>query len=397
MALLVLIAGVTALGKLPPVRTATFEPVHLAAVDALIMTGTDMHVVDQAWMDIATDHYIQPALGGDYVPYPLSTPEEFWPFGGITDRVFDVSVRQGLADLDTAIAAMQAAHSAAGHPDAPTLVFGYSQSAIIATLEKRKLAAAADAGTPVPPVAFVIIGNPNRPNGGLNARFPGLVLPGWTFSGPTPTNTPFQTVDVARQYDFFADFPRYPLNLLADLNSVMGLYTHNYTMTTLNPADPAYDPNTVVQQVGDTTYYLVPTEHLPLLQPLRDIGIGVRLADAVEPTLRVLVELGYDRTTPYGQPAPAEAFPAIDITKLESDLAAAVREGIASLTAPIPPAQRPPAAVEPGTSTTNELARSARRAVHASTISRAYSPSSKQPTARTPQRRGVSLPTKHAT
>ena len=53
------------------------------------------------------------------------------------------------------------------------------------------------------PVSFVLIGNPNRPNGGILQRFEGLTVPfaGITFDGATPTNTDFKTVDITRQYD----------------------------------------------------------------------------------------------------------------------------------------------------------------------------------------------------
>ncbi|OOK63797.1 PE-PPE domain protein, partial [Mycobacterium kansasii] len=44
-----------------------------------------------------------------------------------------------------------------------------------------------------------------------------------------------------------------------------------------------------------TTYMLLPSEHLPLLEPLRGI-VPAPLLDLVEPDLRVIIELGYDRT-----------------------------------------------------------------------------------------------------
>ena len=77
-------------------------------------------------------------------------------------------------------------------------------------------------------------GDPNLPNGGLVARFPGLYIPilDWSFNGPEPTDTQFDTVVITRQYDFFADFPLYPLNLVADLNAVLGVfYVHLYPST----------------------------------------------------------------------------------------------------------------------------------------------------------------------
>ena len=44
-------------------------------------------------------------------------------------------------------------------------------------------------------------GTPNLPNGGLFARFPGLYLPiiDWSFNGPAPTDTQFDTVVSNRQ------------------------------------------------------------------------------------------------------------------------------------------------------------------------------------------------------
>ena len=176
-----------------------------------------------------------------------------------------------------------------------------------------------------------MLANLNRPNGGLNARFPGAFIEelGWTFSAATPTDTGFTTVDVARQYDLFADFPRYPLNLIADANAVVALFygAHDYSSVTLNPADPRYDPNTVVEQFGDTTYYCIPTPTLPLLRPLRDLGVDPLMLDAVEPAMRVLVEFGYDRSTSFGQPTGAQLIQRENFDQLGRDLGVAINQG----------------------------------------------------------------------
>ena len=43
-----------------------------------------------------------------------------------------------------------------------------------------------------------------------------------------------------------------------------------------------------------TNYYMIPTQNLPLLDPLRAIPVvGTPLADLLQPDLRVLVNLGY--------------------------------------------------------------------------------------------------------
>lgn len=322
-----LAAGATvvaaALAPTPPEKPGEIE--LLSTANALIMAGTDMHVVDQAWMDMAIDGYIRPSLGGDYTGIPVVTPAQFWPFGGPDDMLFDLSVAGGAEVIGAAI----------GAEKNPPVVFGYSQSAVIATATKRRLAERSAAGDTVAPVSFVMLANLNRPNGGLNARFPGAFIEelGWTFSSAAPTDTAFTTVDVARQYDLFADFPRYPLNLIADVNAVVALFygAHDYANVTLNPADPRYDPNTVVEQFGDTTYYFIPAATLPLLRPLRDLGVDPLMLDAVEPAMRVLVEFGYDRSTPFGQPTGAQLIPRENFDQLGRDLAVAINQGRAIL------------------------------------------------------------------
>ena len=323
--------------------------IELLAAEALIMAGTDMYVVDQSWIDMAVDSYIRPTLGGQYTGVPVDTPAQFWPFTGPEDMRFDVSVQSGTAAIRAAIDA----ETAQADQHSPTVVFGYSQSAVIASAAKRRLAESVSADTDAPAVSFVMLANLDRPNGGINSRFPGAVIEelGWTFAPAAPTDTPFPTVDVARQYDLFADFPRYPLNLLAVANAVVAvLYgAHDYSEVTLDPTDPRYNPDTVVQQWGDTTYYFIPTDTLPLLQPLRDLGADPVLLDAVEPALRVLVESGYDRTIPFGQPAPAvETTPLGDADQLNRELAEALEQGRAILESTSPPGAAPSAPARSG-------------------------------------------------
>lgn len=309
----------------------TVVDIDLLATSALIMTGTNMHIVDSAWMDMAVRNYIQPTLGGDYTEIPVTTPAQFWPFTGSEDMYFDLSVLGGTEVIGEAITAQ---HN-------PAVVFGYSQSAVIATAAKRRLADSAASGASTPEVSFVMLANLNRPNGGLNARFTGAFIEklGWTFSAAAPTNTSFTTIDMARQYDLFADFPSYPLNIFADANAVVALFygAHDYSNVSLNPGDAGYHPNTVAQQWGDTTYYFIPTEQLPLLRPLRDLGANPLLMDALEPAVRVLVEAGYDRSTPFGQPTQAQLIPRDDFERVKEELNAAIEQGRAMWEAANPP------------------------------------------------------------
>ena len=53
--------------------------------------------------------------------------------------------------------------------------------------------------------------------------------------------------------------------------------------------------------------------HLPILEPVREFGsIGAPAADAIDPALRVLVELGYDSAVPgsveWLRPLPTPGF-----------------------------------------------------------------------------------------
>jgi hypothetical protein len=290
---------------------------QLAVTTALIMGGTfhplsvppDTQPFVNGYVAGAENNYIVPGgfcpLSG-CTPVAVITPEQFFPvFGTMT---FDQSVAQGVANLNQCVQGSascvtnQAVPGTTAPPyGAPFVIFGFSQSATVATVEKRNLAA-----EPSPPtVGFVLIANPNRPNGGILERFQGLSIPflGVTFNGATPTNTPFMTIDVARQYDAISDFPNNPLNLLADLNAGAGYFylhgaTPNFTL-----GDAVFQ-----DQVGDTSYYLIPTNRLPLLMPLAQLGVPDPILAVLDAPLRVLVEAGYNRTISPGQPTTANFF-----------------------------------------------------------------------------------------
>ncbi|MGA5536461.1 PE-PPE domain-containing protein [Mycolicibacterium nivoides] len=320
---------VALVGTVGLVVTASMTTLVQLAATALIMGGTGMKALGDphqwgagTYLDQVNNTYLSDRhLDEDDLKW-VQTPEQFWPATSLTDISFDTSVARGVLSLNNAVM------STPGEK----VVVGYSQSANIATREKRNLAELRAQGATVPSpdeLSFVFVANPNRPNGGILARFEGLYIPilGVSFDGATPDDE-YTTIDVARQYDLIADFPKYPLNLLADLNALMGyVYLHpNYGSSVVDLNDPStYDSYTS----GNTTYYLVHTEHLPLLQPFRDIGIPAPVIDLVEPTLRVLIELAYDRTPAnMGVPTRAGLIPHINLDKLASDLRAAAEEGV---------------------------------------------------------------------
>jgi PE-PPE domain/PE family len=252
-----------------------------------------------------------------YTPEFLVTPEQLYPLTGLNSLTFDVSVALGLNDLNTAIMAQYAA----GHS---TVVFGYSQSATIATLEERYLMTLpVDQRPSTDQLSFVLVGNPDRPDGGFLERFVGSFNQqlGFTFFGATPVNA-YPTTDIAIQYDGAADFPQYPLDIFADANAVAGFISLHPQYSYLTPALIA---SGVVEPVSpadtDTTYILIPTPNLPLLDPLRAIPfVGNPLADLVQPDLKVLVELGYDRTAYQDVPTTYGLFPNVDPATVAAEL-----------------------------------------------------------------------------
>ncbi len=291
---------------------------------ALIMGGTGLNPLP-ATIDIATaENFITPTHP-TYTAQFLVTPEKLFPLTGLGSLTFDASVAQGVTNLNTAIMAQQAA----GHH---TIVFGVSQSATVATLEMRHLETLPPGQRPGPDeLSFVLIGNPDRPDGGILARLPGISIPflGFTTYGATPTNA-YPTIDYAIQYDGVADFPQYPIDVFADANAIAGfvfLHPAYSSVTSSQIASGVVEP--VSPTDTETTYILIPTQNLPLLDPLRAIPlVGNPLADLVQPDLRVLVELGYDRTAYQDVPTPFGLFPNIDPATVAAELQQGAVQGV---------------------------------------------------------------------
>jgi hypothetical protein len=306
------------------------EPIPVGI--SLIMGPTDIPTPTPRYLNEVYRLYISPNFTTTNLQV-LTTPNQLFPITGLRSMTLDQSVRQGLAILDKAI--LQAYDDGI----TPINVFGYSQSAVVASLEMPKLVAA---GIPSPDVNFVLVGDPMNPNGGMFTRFPGLGLPhlGGMYSGGTPSND-YPTVIYTGEYDGFADFPRYPIDVLADVNALMGvLYVHNL-YPTFTDAQLASAVELPTSGPTMTTYYMIPTENLPLLEPLRAIPvIGNPIADLLQPDLRYLINWGYgdpaygystgpaNVVTPFGFLPPHSATVA-----LQHDLVIGTQQGIADAAA----------------------------------------------------------------
>ncbi|HET9876605.1 MAG TPA: PE-PPE domain-containing protein, partial [Mycobacterium sp.] len=110
------------------------------------------------------------------------------------------------------------------------------------------------------------------------------------------------------EYDGFADFPKYPINFLSDLNAYLGIFFNHLQYLGLTPEqiDDAVQLHTSAADTL-TDYFMIPSESLPLLDPLRLIPfLGNPLADLLQPDLSVLVNLGYGSITDGWAPGPAD-------------------------------------------------------------------------------------------
>ena len=278
---------------------------------ALILGPSGMPTPTPAYINAVNNLYVQPNSPGA-VPVGVTTPEALYPITGNDSEKLNVSVDQGLAILLDAINKQV---------DAGNTVtdFGWSQSAIIASLAMNYL-------DPDAPVEFVLVGNEMNPNGGLLSRFSDLTIPslGIDFYGATPQNN-FKLTNYTLEYDGFADFPRYPINFLSVLNAGLGIvFVHTkYASLTPEQIAPVSQGGQAIElpsTLPNQRYFVIPTEDLPLLEPLRLVPlIGNPLADLVQPVTEVIVNLGYgsDPTKGYSTGlanvgTPFGVFPTID-------------------------------------------------------------------------------------
>ncbi|CAM2757484.1 PE family protein [Mycobacterium intermedium] len=265
-------------------------------ITALIMGGTNNPKPSSGYINDINTRFIQTLFPGA-IPKGLFTPEQFWPVTpDLGNMTYNQSVAKGVQLLSQAVTAELALdHSVA--------VFGYSQSASIINNYINSLAAA---GFPNPnDLAFVMVAAGNNPVGGLLARFPGFYIPflDVSFNGGTLANTPYETHIYTLQYDGIGHTPQYPLNVLADINAIMGYFFVHGGVPDLTAADlaNAVPLPTSPGYAGNTSYYMLLTQDLPLLQPIRNIPFaGPVIADVFQPVLRVMVDLGYSDYGPTG-------------------------------------------------------------------------------------------------
>ncbi|MUL79841.1 PE-PPE domain-containing protein [Mycolicibacterium sp. CBMA 226] len=183
----------------------------------------------------------------------------------------------------------------------PIIVAGYSEGTLGAEFAKRQLLANGTGPTPSQ-LSFLMIASPFAPNGGIFERFPGMSVPFIVDNMGPATPSAYNSTFITNEYDPYADFPAYfnPLSLANSLLGVMYAHPDAYYDSYIPGTTPAIVTSVTNSAGGQDTYVFIKNPDLPLLTPLR-IGAGAiglaplatPLLDAVEPLLRVLVDMGY--------------------------------------------------------------------------------------------------------
>ena len=225
----------------------------------------------------------QPTFPG-YSPLVQSTPE------GLD---YQQVIPQGTAELDQGISE-QLAHG-------NVVVFGYSESTSIATQEMIDLGNLPADQRPDPAdLQFRTCRGSQQPQRRVPRAVP--VLCYRKLSGHSARTLPTTRTFTRSSTAEAPDFPQYPTNLLADANAVAGFVDlHPFLLpdwptgfTRRSSREPCSSRR--LGHAGNTEYYLIPTQNLPLLDGLRaSRSSATQWPTLMQPDMRVIIDLGYDR------------------------------------------------------------------------------------------------------
>lgn len=266
-----------------------------------IMSGTGVPVPPQDYLDNVKDLYLSQYVGDGYNFTGLTTPEEFWPVAG--NLKFADSLNQGLDILNGAVLPQL-------NDGDNVTVLGFSQSAVIATLQMQQLLANPPSDPDYDPanLHYVLLGDPNNQLGGILTRFqfpdgigpyfssipqhvPFLDIP--LNIGAAPTG-PFETDVYSGFYDGWANFPQDPTNLLAVINALVGIGTvHPYYPFPAPGVNLDTDNIIDLGTIGQTTFHMIPAP-LPLLAFMYDGGpVGRIFYDMFAPGMALNINWAY--------------------------------------------------------------------------------------------------------
>lgn len=249
------------------------------------------------------------SVSGTRITHAPPYPEQLLPEFFVNDAVSRIDYPASLFGMDRSIGvAVKGIVDAVETTPGPVVVAGFSQGAVAVARAKQALMALPPQERPDPgQLSFVTVGDPSGPTGILRkvpVRIPVIGL-----TPLTAPQTPYDTVTVNAEYDGWGDFPDRPGNLLSVANALLGVvYIHGRYETVPGGLDVSGVPARNITMTtntlgGHTTTYLIPTEKLPLVQPLRDLGVPESVVAAIEKPLKARVDAGYRRN----DAAPASA------------------------------------------------------------------------------------------
>jgi hypothetical protein len=365
----------------------------------LVLGGSGVPIPGSDYVESAALHYLFPTYGNGidfYQSTPsnpfgegLFTPEGLYPLTGVHTLPFNypsgadgfpsdsTSVGQG----DTILANTIESEIANGNT---ATVFGYSQSSVISGIVMQQLT---DAGIPKNDVNFLLVADETAPNGGLLSRFDGftpstgpavsdpLNLPslGISFDGATPSSD-YATQIYTIEYDGFADFPKYPINFLSDLNAFLGIESLHGTYLNGGDGTGGLGSGPSLADIGNATpletsaadtatnYFMITTLDgtdstvgNDIVAPLVAL-LPKQLQELLGPDLTYLINLGYgdgsqgwadgpaDVNTPFG------LFPDVSGSDVFNQLSTLTEQGIQNLTTDTDPYAAATSTLDPASS-----------------------------------------------
>jgi diacyltrehalose acyltransferase len=201
------------------------------------------------------------------------------------------SVDVGVDNLDAAI-------RTTGRPGT---AIGLSEGGFVVDGEQARLATAPDAPPPNM-LNFATFGDPIGHHAFgqsfLSATFPvGSVVPALDYRMPPPYESQYDTNRFVAAYDSIADFPDRPDNMFAFANTLLGLATGHTAVafTNASMAPPQNIRTTINSRGAKDTTIMVPEKHLPLVMPLKYIGIPEDTLNKLDAILIPRVNAGYVR------------------------------------------------------------------------------------------------------
>ncbi|MCX2932198.1 PE-PPE domain-containing protein [Mycobacterium sp. CVI_P3] len=265
--------------QLPVGRLYFFGTSEAVGPPLSILAAYDLlnHQIGENWFPGSTAQVVNYPASIGLLSFSLAAP-------GVDD-----AVAMGRVSLDD-----QIRNAVAGGD--PVVVAGLSEGTLVVNRELAHLAT-----TPGAPaadlVSFAMFGGPELGLADIYLR-PGTWVPLMDYTARTLADSQYDVSVVVHQYDFWADPPDRPWNLLAVANALLGtVYFHDGTALA-TPSDAVVVSQVTSPLGGTTTTYLIPAPTLPLLKPLQQLGVSQRAIDVLKP----VVDAGYSSLTPDAGP-----------------------------------------------------------------------------------------------